>query len=141
MSRKPIASSYVAAFRLQRADHIALRFGDHAKRQMLSLLSQSLKTVLGPKDRLLRWKGTSFVMFLESAAAIQDVRARLSEAVAATGQHYIEVGKKSALLSVGVDWTVFTQAQCGSLDAVFTEVDSFLAGKTHSHAWRGEEKA
>jgi GGDEF domain-containing protein len=131
-------TSYVAAFKLQRADHIALRFGDQVRHQMLALISQSLKAVLGPKDRLLRWKGTSFVMFLETAATIQEVRAALAEAVAATGQHYIEVGKKSALLSVGVDWIVFPQSQCASLDAVFTEVDSFLAGRTPIQSWRGE---
>jgi GGDEF domain-containing protein len=131
-------TSYVAVFKLQRADHIALRFGDQVRHQMLALISQSLKAVLEPKDRLLRWKGTSFVMFLETTATIQEVRAKLAEAVAATGQHYIEVGKKSALLSVGVDWTVFPQSQCASLDAVFTEVDSFLAGKAPIQSWRGE---
>jgi hypothetical protein len=133
-----VVTSYVAAFKLQRADHIAVRFGDNTRHQMLALISQSLKAVLGPRDRLLRWKGTSFVMFLESASTIQEVRAMLAEAVAATGQHYIEVGKKSALLSVGVDWIVFPQAQCASLEAVFTEVDSFLAGKMPVLSSRGE---
>lgn len=120
-------TGYVAVFKLQRADHIASRFGEGARHQMLTLVGQSLKAVLEPDDRLLRWKGTSFVMFLHSAATIQEVRARLSQAVAATGQQYIEVGRKSALLSVGVDWIVFPEAQCPSLDAVFAEVDSFLA--------------
>ena len=124
------ATSYVGVFKLQRADHIGTRFGEVAKSQMLSAISQSLKTVLGANDRLLRWKGTSFVMFLNSTATINEVRVLLSEAVARTGQHYIEVGKKSALLSVGIDWIVFPQAQCPSLDAVFTEVDSFLAAET-----------
>jgi GGDEF domain-containing protein len=133
-----VVTPYVAVFKLQRADHIVSRFGDQARHQMLALISQSLKAVLGPKDRLLRWKGTSFVMFLESTASIHEVRAMLAEAVAATGQHYIEVGKKSALLSVGVDWIVFPQSQCAALDAVFSEVDSFLAGKTAGHSWRGE---
>jgi GGDEF domain-containing protein len=119
---------YVAAFKLQRAEHIATRFGESARHQMLALIGQSLKTVLEPDDRLLRWKGTSFVMFFNSTATIQGVRARLSEAVAATGQHYVEVGKKTALLSVGVDWTVFPEAQCPSLDEVFAEVDAFLTG-------------
>lgn len=122
--------SYVAVFKLQRADHIATRFGAEARNQMLSLISQTLKSVLGPSDRLLRWKGTSFVMFLNSAATIHEIRALLTEAVARTGQHYIELGKKTALISVGVDWIVFPQAQCATLDAVFAEVDSFLARET-----------
>jgi GGDEF domain-containing protein len=124
-----VATAYVAAFKLRRADHIAARFGETVKHQMLSLISQSLKTVLGPTDRLLRWKGTSFVMFLSSTASLNEIRTELSEAVARTGQHYIEVGKKSALISVGVDWIVFPQAQCATLDAVFSEVDSFLAAE------------
>jgi GGDEF domain-containing protein len=124
----PVATptEYVAAFKLQRSEHIASRFGESAKHQMLSLISQTLKSILGPNDRLLRWKGQSFVMFFTSTGTIADVRAMLSEAVAKTGQHYIEVGKKSALLSVGVDWIVFPQSQCSSLDAVFDEVDAFL---------------
>ena len=106
---------------------------------MLNFISQNLKGVLGPSDRLLRWKGTAFVMFLSSTAPIHEVRALLSEAAASTGQHYIEVGRKSALLSIGVDWTVFPQDQCSSLDAVFTEVDSFLtnAKPSESLARRG----
>jgi GGDEF domain-containing protein len=118
--------SYVAAFKLQRSDHIVARFGAGAKNQMLSLISQTLKSVLGPQDRLLRWKGTSFVMFLNSSATISEIRVLLTEAVGRTGQHYIEVGKKTALISIGVDWIVFPRSQCPSLDAVFTEVDSFL---------------
>jgi hypothetical protein len=122
-----VTTSYVAVFKLQRADHIGIRFGEVAKHQMLSAINASLKIVLGQNDRLLRWKGTSFVMFLNSTATINEVKVSLSEAVARTGQHYIEAGKKSALLSVGIDWIVFPQAQCPTLDAVFAEVDSFLA--------------
>jgi len=118
---------YVAVFELRRAEHIATRFGESARHQMLTLVGESLKRVLEPDDRLLRWKGTSFVLFHHTTASIQEVRARLSEAVAATGQHYIEVGRTTALLSVGVDWMVFPEAQCPSLDAVFAEVDAFLA--------------
>ncbi len=128
------ATAYVAAFKLQRAEHIASRFGDGVKHQMLALISQSLKKVLRSGDRLLRWKGTSFVMFVKSTATLGELRAELAEAVAQTGQHYVEVGKKSALLSIGVDWTVFPQAQCASLDAVFAEVDAFLRSETHAHA-------
>ena len=68
-SDEPVESlpaSYVAAFKLQRAEHVANRFGEAAKTQMLSLIAAQLKTLLGPNDRLLRWKGTSFVMFINS---------------------------------------------------------------------------
>jgi hypothetical protein len=51
---------------------------------------------------------------------------RLAKTVAAISQQYIEVGRSSALISVGVDWTVFPQAD-RPLDAVFAEVDAFLA--------------
>jgi GGDEF domain-containing protein len=132
---EPVASlpaSYVAAFKLQRAEHVANRFGEAAKSQMLSLIATQLKTLLGPSDRLLRWKGTSFVMFINSTESIQAIRALLAETVAATGQQYIEVGRKSALLSVGVDWIVFPQAGRTTLEAVFTEVDAFLANTRHS---------
>jgi GGDEF domain-containing protein len=122
-----LPTAYVAAFRLQRAEHIANRFGETVKLQMLSIIATHLKTTLGPNDRLLRWKGTSFVMFIDSTHAIRGIRARLAETVAATGQQYIEVGTKSTLLSVGVDWIVFPRADRPSLEAAFTEVDAFLA--------------
>ena len=121
-----LPASYVAAFKLQRAEHIANRFGETVKHQMLNLIATELKTVLGPHDRLLRWRGTSFVMFINSTAAIPEIRSRLAKAVAATSQQYIEVGRNSALLSVGMDWIVSPQAG-RPLDAVFTEVDAFLA--------------
>ena len=121
-----LPASYVAAFKLQRAEHIANRFGQTVKHQMLNLIATELKTALYPHDRLLRWKGTSFVMFINSTAAIPEIRSRLAKAVAATSQQYIEVGKNSALLSVGLDWIVFPQAG-RPLDTLFTEVDAFLA--------------
>jgi GGDEF domain-containing protein len=117
----------VAAFRLQRAEHIANRFGEVVKHQMLSMIGAQLKTVLGPSDRLLRWKGTAFVMFINSTDTIQEVRSQLSRVVVAAGQQYVEVGRTSALLSIGVDWILFPQAGRPSLQAVFTEVDAFLA--------------
>src|SRR4030095_2569625 len=60
---EPLPASYVAAFKLQRAEHVANRFGEAAKTQMLSLIAAQLKTLLGPHDRLLRGEGTSFVLF------------------------------------------------------------------------------
>jgi len=44
------------------------------------------------------------------------------------------VGRKSALLSVGVDWIVFPQAGRSSLEEVFTEVDAFLANTRQASA-------
>jgi GGDEF domain-containing protein len=117
---------YVAAFKLQRADHILIRFGEGARDQMLAFIGEGLKAVQGPNDRLMRWKGPTFVMFLNSVENIQGVRRRLSAAVAKIGQSYIEVGKNAALLAVGVDWIVFPQAQYSSLDILFAEVDLFL---------------
>jgi len=133
-------ASYVAVFRLQRAAHIAARFGEKSKQQMLSLLSQSLNGILAPGDRLLRWKGTSFVLFLNASSTLHEIRVMLSEAVARTGQHYVEVGKRTALISVGVDWTVFRQDQCPSLDAVFTEIESFLASEYRAGYQPAEKK-
>jgi GGDEF domain-containing protein len=126
-SPEAVSVKYVAAFRLQRAEHIASRFGENVKNQMLSLIGTQLKAALGSGDRLLRWKGSCFVMFLNSTEHPSEVRQRLSQAVTVTQQQYIEVGRKSALLSVGVDWTMFPESQCPSLEAVFTEVDAFLA--------------
>ena len=135
--RQPVSSSvlgeeapgeYVAAFKLQRADHILIKFGETARNQMLAFIGEGLKAVQGPNDRLMRWKGPNFVMFLSSADNLQGIRRRLSAAVSKIGQSYIEVGKNAALLAVGVDWIVFPQSQYASLDILFAEVDLFLGG-------------
>jgi GGDEF domain-containing protein len=130
-------TSYVGAFKLQSSQHIASRFGEPARQQMLNMIAKRLKALLGPDDRLLRWKGTAFVMFIRSASSLQEVRTRLSEAIAAMREQYIEVGKKSALLSVGVDWTVFRQDEHPTLEAVFAEVDAFLTKTRRGAAWSG----
>jgi len=122
-----VATSFVAAFKLQRSEHIASRFGENAKHQMLSLIGTRLKTALGPHDRLLRWKGTSFVVFLNTTDPAIEVRRRLSESVAVIEQQYVEVGRSSALLSVGVDWMILPPERCQTLEAVFAEVDAFLS--------------
>src|SRR5207244_11635644 len=98
-----------------------------ARHQMVSLIGEALRTLLGPNDRLLRWRGTSFVMFLNTAESIRELRLRLADAVAAMCKQHVEAGKKAAVLPLGVDWIVFPQSQCPSLDAVFAEVDSFLS--------------
>jgi hypothetical protein len=74
----------------------------------------------------MRWKGPSFVLFLSSTESVFGVRRRLSATVSKIGQRYIEVGKNSALLAVGLDWMVFPQAQYPSPDVMFAEVDAFL---------------
>ena len=93
---------------------------------MLGVISEVLKSIQGPNDRLTRWKGPSFVMFLNSADHLIFVRRRLGTAVARIGQRYVELGKNSALLAVGVDWTIFQQARYASLDLALAEVDAFL---------------
>jgi GGDEF domain-containing protein len=123
-----VPTSYVAAFKLQRAEHIAKRFGEPVRRQMLATIGTELKKVLGPDDKLLRWKGTSIVVFISSTATAGEIKARLYGAVAATGQQYVELGRKSALLAVGVDWILFPQSDHPSLEAALGEVDAFLAG-------------
>jgi hypothetical protein len=120
-------AAYVAAFKLQRADHIVSRFGEHTKNQMVSVIGAQLKTALGPEDRLMRWKGASYLMFFKSAAARHEIRAHLLGVVTATGQQHVEVGRKSALLSVGVDWALYAQPDYPSLAAVLADVDAFLA--------------
>jgi GGDEF domain-containing protein len=119
---------YVAAFKLKRAEHIASRFGEAATQQMLSTLGQLLKAVLGSHDRLLRRQGSSFVMFINTTATIREIRTQLSETVDKIGMQPVEVGKKSALLAVGVDWIILPHAEQASLNVVLADIDKFLAG-------------
>jgi GGDEF domain-containing protein len=120
---------YVAAFTLQQAGYVLKQYGEGVRDQMLARIGQGLEAVQGPGDELMRWKGTSFVMFLVSSEDITAVRRRLSIAVTKLAQCYVETGKNSAPLAVGVDWVVFPEARHPSPDHVFAAVDAFLAGE------------
>lgn len=123
------APDYIAAFKLQHAEHIARRFGETARDQMLSIIAAGLESAGGAGDRLMRWKGASFLMFVTSAETRPAVHRRISTAVAKIAQRYVELGKNSALLAVGVEWTLFSRAQFPSLDLGFALVDGFLKGR------------
>jgi GGDEF domain-containing protein len=120
------AAEYVATFRLQRAEHILARFGEEAQNQMLAAIGEGLKTIQGPNDRLMRWKGPSFVMLLSSSDGLLSLRRQLSATVMKICQSYVELGKRSTLLAVGLDWVVFPQDRFPSVEVMFAEVDSFL---------------
>jgi hypothetical protein len=117
---------YISVFQLHHGDRIASRFGEAARLEMLSLIHRSLKSVLGPGDRILRRNQTAFVLFLDSDASINVVRTRLALAVARIRQNHIEMGKNSALLAIVVDWTLFAQSHYPTLAAALAAVDSFL---------------
>jgi hypothetical protein len=122
-------TEYVATFKLQRADYVYKQFGESVRHQMLSLMSAGLKAAQGPGDRLMRWKGSSFVMFLISPEDITAVRRRLSVAVTKMSQCYVETGKNSPPAAMGVDWVVYPQTRFPTLDGVFAEIDAFLEGE------------
>jgi GGDEF domain-containing protein len=125
-SARSRTGNYVAAFRLQHADHILKRFGESARDEMLAMIGKVLETAQGPNDRLMRWKGPSFVMFLSSNDNLPGIHRRISGLIAKISQRYVELGKNAALLAVGVDWAVFPQSKESSLDVVFEEVDAFI---------------
>jgi hypothetical protein len=128
-SMQSATTQYVAAFKLQRAEQIASRFGESATQQMLSALGTQLKNALGPADRLLPWKGTSIVMLIQTMSSMAEVRAQLAKAVIKVGMQSIDVGGKSALLAVRVDWALFPPSDMPSLDAAITVVDAFLSNR------------
>ena len=117
---------YLAAFKVQHADRILQRFGEAARDEMISIVGKGLESAQGSGDRLVRWNGASFVMFVSAADGIANVRRRVAAAAARISQRYIELGKNSALLAVSLDWTVFAQSQFPTLDGAFEAVDAFL---------------
>ncbi len=122
------APDYVAAFKLQHADHIVKRFGESARDHMLSLMAEGLEAIQGANDRLMRWKGPSFIMLVTSSESLPIIRRRLASGVAKISQRYVELGGNAALMAVSVDWTVFPRAHFPSIDVAFSLVDAFLAG-------------
>ena len=127
--RQAAGADYLAAFRLQRAGSILTRFGPSTQEQMLAVIGETLESVRGPADRLRRCKGPSFLLLLRSSENLAAVRRRCAAAVARIGQRYVEAGKNSALLAVGVDWNVFAPAQYQSPEAALAEAEVFLEGR------------
>jgi hypothetical protein len=120
-------TSFVASFKLRRAEHIVSRFGEDAQNEMITRLGKELEKLRQPQDRLVRWKGPAYVMLLNTTETNKDVRLRLARMTTTIGQQYIEVGvKNSALLKLGVEWAVFSRAQYSSLEALLSEVEAFL---------------
>lgn len=122
-------ADYTISFKLRRLEHIRSRFGEAAIEQMFALVEAGLKPALRPRDRLMRWKRDSLLMFVSSTEDILGLRQRFSRIVSAIGQKHVEIGKNSALLGVGVDWIILPQAQYPSLERLFLDVDSFLSEK------------
>ncbi len=120
-------AEFVAVLRLQRSDYIRDRFGETVRDRMLALIGETLKSASIAEDRIMRWKGSSFVVFLKSSEGLLAIRRRVAQLVNKIGQRYVEAGKNSALLAVSVDWAAYPQARFSSLDAVFAEIDAFLA--------------
>jgi hypothetical protein len=118
-------SGYLAAFKLQRADHILMRIGERTVERMLDLLKEGLNPMLGPRDRIVRWKNHSLLLFLNSPEETGTVQRGIAEAVAKVGQRYVETGN-SGLLAVGVDWVLLPQARYASAEGAMREVDLFL---------------
>ena len=124
---EPGVAEFVAVVRLQRAENVGGRFGERVRDQMLSVMGENLKAACGAEDRLMRWKGASFVMFVKSADGLLAVRRKMASIASKIGQRYVEVGNNSALLAISVDWMVYPQSRYPTLEAVFAEVDTFLA--------------
>ena len=118
--------AYLAAFKLQRSDSIVHRFGSAAAEHMLSLIGEGLKPLLGPRDRLARGPGFSFVAMLYSAEAMPAIRRRIASLVTKISQRYVEIGENSALLAISMEWVVLATAQYASTEAALAEADSFL---------------
>jgi len=127
--------TYVAVFRLQRAEMIASRFGRIVLREMLHVVNTNLKQVLSPGDRLERWRDIALVAFIRTNMGLQAVRGQFSKVVSNVRLQHINVGNRSALLSIGLDWTVLPQS--GPQHPLSAEVEAFLAGDTQKVSWSG----
>jgi hypothetical protein len=120
------AGAFLAAIKIQHADHLLKRFGEAGRDELLSIVGKGLESAVGPRDRLLRWKGASFVLFATAPDGIGGVRRRVAAATSRVSQRYVELSKNSALLAVSLDWTVIAQSQFSTLDGAFEAVDAFL---------------
>jgi len=129
------SGAFIAVFRLQRADLIASRFGRAVLREMLDVVNTNVKQVLTAGDRVERWRDLALVAFIASNAGLFSVRGQFSKVVSNVRLQHINVGNRSALLSIGLDWTVLPHS--GPRHPLPADVEAFLAGDTQRVSWSG----
>lgn len=116
-------------------DHLQLynaRFGRTTGDHILRHFSENVRKLLPPLDAFFRWGGPTFVVVVDRACAIEEIRSEIKRLLDKVPRISLESESRSALVSVTSRWTIFpisapAQALIKKID-MFTTVQSAATG-------------
>lgn len=115
---------YAVAVVAARIPIVNARFGVGAGDRMLRHLSDHFREGLMPQDRLFRWRGPSFLILMERAAQIIEIRRSIARIANAPLEEHIEMGSRSITLPISAAWSVFPMMSAGK--DIVQKIDQFV---------------
>jgi GGDEF domain-containing protein len=115
---------YAVALVAARIRIVNARFGVGAGDRMLQRLSDHFREGLMPQDRLFRWRGPSFLVLMERAAQIVEIRRSIARMANASLEEHIEMDSRSITLPISAAWSVFPMASAGK--DIVQRIDQFV---------------
>ncbi len=100
------------------------QFGVGAGDRMLRRLSDHFRQGLMREDRLFRWRGPGFLVLMERAAPIVEIRRAIARIANALLEEHIETGSRSIMLPISATWSVFPTTSAGK--DIVQEIDQFV---------------
>ena len=123
-------SAYTLVFIADRIQLINARFGYAAGDEVLKTIQTHVQKNLQPKDTLFRWRGPSFLALLKRTDPVDCVRAEITQIVMSRLQKTFDIGNRSVLLPIGMQWALFPVSSASRL--LVHKIDHFVA--THAPA-------
>jgi len=116
---------YTLVFIADRVQLINARFGYAAGDEVLKTIQAHVQKHLRPGDQLFRWRGPSFLAILKRPDPVDCVRAEVSRITMTRLQKTFDVGTRSVLVPIGMQWALFPVAPSSRL--MVHKIDNFVA--------------
>ena len=120
--------AYTLIFIADRVQLINARFGYSAGDEVLKTIQTHVRKGLKPEDRLFRWRGPSFLALLKRSDPVDCVRAEISRIVGTRLQKTFDIGNRSVLLPIGMQWALFPVSSSSRL--LVHKIDNFVASSS-----------
>ena len=120
--------AYTLVFIADRVQLINARFGYAAGDEVLKTIQTHVRKGLRPEDRMFRWRGPSFLALLKRSDPVDCVRAEISRIVMTRLQKTFDIGNRSVLVPIGMQWALFPVSSSSKL--LVHKIDNFVASSS-----------
>jgi GGDEF domain-containing protein len=118
--------SFVGIFVIERMELITARFGFAAADQMLLHFSQHLAQNLTNAHNLFRWGPASFLSFVVSSCALEELRREIQKVALRRIDKVIEIGERTVLLPISCQYSLLPVAKNRAPEQLFHDVEAFV---------------